>query len=319
MSITTSRGYIKPQDPDDAEVYLATQLPPTLDLINTDIVALFAAVAAVGATQLVNGGMEVFQRGGSITANNAYAHDRWQLLLGGTSTCTITDDPTIVATGSGHAMKVAYVHGSAVSYVEQKLEHYLQLRGRTVTFSFLMAKAIAGGFRPYIMDSGVRYYGSTSTTTGAYLLLTVTRVVGAASTGVSVGWELSASDTSYVDNAVLNIGTTPQVYVPALLADDQARCLRYYWKLGPHPTFPHWSGYQGAGLTIAITLPFPVPMAVAPTLTLGGTWAYIGLGSALAADSATVNGCRITFVCTGLGNGGAYSNNSGYLAVEANP
>ena len=81
---------------------------------------------------------------------------------------SITDETAIVDTGSAHALKAVYVHGAAVSRIDQKLETFAQLRGRTVTFAVRVRKGVASSVRPYVVDSGVLIYGATDATTGAY-------------------------------------------------------------------------------------------------------------------------------------------------------
>lgn len=180
---------------------------------------------------LVNGGFEVNQRGGTVTATNAYAHDRWQILLGSSSTMTVTDETVLVDTGSGHALKAVYVH-SAASSVDQKIEDYLSLRGRTLTFAVRVRKGVANTARAYLADSGTKSYSASTTTTGAYETLVATRAIGAGATSVTVGVELAASDTVYLDNAVLVVGATAPAYAPLGPADEMDRCRRYYEVLG---------------------------------------------------------------------------------------
>lgn len=267
---------------------------------------------------LVNPGFEVCQRTGPFTAHLAYAHDRWQILLGGTSTITVTDEAVVVDVGNAKSLKAVYVHGSAVSYVDQKLEHYLRLRGRTITFAIRVRKGVASSVRPYIQDSGTRTYGATSATTGSFTTLSVTLAIGPAATSVTVGVELSISDTVYLDAATLAVGSAALDYIPLLDAEDLARCLRYYEVLGPAASPPIVQQYAAAGATFFATLVFGVRKAVAPTLTVGGTFAYVN-ASGVIFDTPTVYGCRFGAIATALGTAIVYSNSSGYLVIEANP
>lgn len=273
------------------------------------------AVATARANLLVNPGFEVHQRGGTVTADLAYAHDRWQLDLGGTSTCTVTDETATVDTGSGHALKAVYVHGSAVSLIDQKLEDYAQLRGRTVAFAIRVRKGVASSARPYIDDSGAKTYGSTTSTTGGFETLTVTLAIGAGATSVRVGVELSASDTVYLDNAVLVVGTTAPAFVPLPPADDLGRCQRYYQAIGGLDANEYAAVGQCTSTTAAILLVrYPVDMALAPTVTVSaaGDWAVAAAAggvvacTSLAASITTTRSTRlIAGVASGLAAGDA--------------
>jgi hypothetical protein len=297
-------------------------------------VDLVAAATAAPTQQLVSGGFEVLQRGaGPFTANLAYAHDRWQILLGGTSTISVTDETALVDTGSGHALKAVYVQGSAVSSIDQKVEQYLQLRGRTLTFAVRMRKGVASSGRVYIEDSGVRTYGTPTATTGAYETLSVTAPIGAAATAVHVGVELSASDTVYLDNATLGVGSAVQVYLPVDSALELARCMRYYQVLGGLDANEMIAIVQATTTTTALgPLRYPVPMAIAPTMTISAAGDFETLipsgpaqaVTALTGASITARSMRLTVtVAANLAAGAASvlraANVNARLILEANP
>lgn len=310
MSTATSLGFKKAIVGDLLDPYLMTDLAGTMDLLNGFLLAL----QAVGTTQLVNGGMEVNQRGGTVTADLAYAHDRFQFLKGGTSTISITDETTIVDTGSGHSLKAVYTHGSAVSYIDQKLEHYLALRGRTITFAIRVRKGVASSVRPYIQATGARTYGATSVTTGAFTTMTVTLAIPAGATSVTVGVELSISDTVYLDNATLCVGTAAMDYVPVQPADDLLRCQRFYQEIGGQNTTEFVSVLQAFSTTDAFGfIPLPVEMMATPTGTVSAAadWSvFSAAGAAIACTTFTLiptkRGSRLTIaVAAGLVAGNA--------------
>lgn len=333
---TANRNYPKEQGTDNWKTALKTTIPAAIDLIDTDVAALLTAdttetnaraaadtamTAALATSLLVNGGFEVFQRGGTVTADLAYAHDRWQLDLVGSSTCTITDDISIVDAGSGHSLKAVYVQGSAASFVDQKLEDYRQLRGKTVTFAVRVVKGVASSVRPYIQDSGTRTYGATSATVGSFTTMTVTLAIGAAATSVTVGVELSISDTVYLDNATLCLGSVAGLYTPLHPADDLRRCQRYYWEVGGLLATEFVTAMQAQSATAADgVMTFPVEMAATPTVTVSAAadWRVLtaaGTGAACTALSttATRRNCRFSAtVASGLvaGNASILSANS---------
>lgn len=305
----------------------------TADLVAAGKLGVGGLNVAAAPSQVVNGGFEVNQRGGTVTANNAYAHDRWQILLGGTSTISVTDETAVVDAGSGHALKAVYVHNAA-SRVDQKIENYLQLRGRTVTFQVRVRQGAAASARAYVEDSGSRTYSATQATTGAYLTFAVSLAIGAAATAVRVGVELGASDTVYLDNAVLTVGSAAADYVPLDPATELARCLRYYQTWGGE----HASQFLAVGQCWATTraqvyLPFQVPLGGAPTVVVSSAshWGVYDAGAvlkaatAVTANNVTARGVYLdAAVASGLvaGNGTIMAANgtlSARVSAEWNP
>ena len=286
--------------------------------LTVDGVNVGDAAATARANLLTNGGFEVNQRGGTVTATNAYAHDRWQLLLGGTSTATVTDETALVDTGSGHALKAVYVHGSGLTYIDQKIEDYAGLRGRMVTFAVRVRKGAAASVRAYVQDSGTRLFGVTTATTGAYATISATVLVGAAATGVTVGVELSASDTVYLDNAVLVVGATAPTYVPLHPADEMQRCQRYYEVMGGTAALA-LNAYSGAGAILTVTHRYRAVKPITPTVLVNGSWAVSNCTqptvSTIGLDSFTLSA---TVTATGAA---AYNPNStdDTITVESNP
>jgi hypothetical protein len=288
-TLTTPHNLIKTVGGDNWRSALKTDLPANMEIIN----------AGLSRNLLTNPGFEVFQRGGTITADLAYAHDRWQLDLAGSSTCTITDETTTVDTGSGHALKAVYVHNTA-SIVDQKIEDYLQLRGRTITFAVRVRKGVASSAYPYISDSGSKTYGATTATTGAYETLSVTLAIGASATSVRAGVELRISDTVYLDSATLHVGSAAVAYTPLPPAEDLARCQRYYEVLFG-ATDQGFRGYQLIGAPIYQMVGYRATKAVTPTVTKNGTWAVSNCGqpSAVAATGKDQIMLGITATATG--------------------
>lgn len=324
MTATTTRlGLLKGIGSDNARDYLKTSLAASLDVLD----------GAIGpADLLTNGGFEVNQRGGTVTANNAYAHDRWQHLLGGTSTGTITDETTIVDTGSGHALKWVYTQGTANSSIDQKIEDYLSLRGRTVSFRIRVRQGVASTVRAYISDSGTKTYSATQATTGSYLTFTITLAIGAAATSVRVGVELSASDTVYLDNASLVEGATAVPYVPLHPAENLARCERYLERIGGDAaTFePIGIGYCLSTTVARLAPVWRVEKAVTPTITFStaGHFRVLTAGATTVTGTGSANvskksGLLDFTVASGLtaGDGCAVTsqNASANLTIEANP
>jgi hypothetical protein len=149
--------------------------------------------------------------------------------------------------------------------------------------------------------------------------LTVTVTVPATETNLQVEVQFTASCTAYLDNAMLVVGAQPCDYVPMHPADDLARCLRYYELVGPSGSYPQLTGYvAAAGQNVGQSLPLAAKKAVTPTTTVMGTFNYSN-ATALSSFNPCVSGIYLQIGGSAAGQVVAYSNNSGYIAVEANP
>jgi hypothetical protein len=196
---------------------------------------LAGGTIAPPANLLVNGGLEIWQRGpGSFSANNAYTADRWRINLASSSTMSVVRESATVDTGSTYAAQIVYTHVSGSAF-EQKLENFTELRGRTISFSARVRTSTPGACLLRILTQGTGGASVTSGTHtggGTYETLSVTATIGAAVSEVTVGLLLSVSCTAFLDNVMLVIGSAPASYVPLQPADDLARCMRYYETLG---------------------------------------------------------------------------------------
>lgn len=229
---------------------------------------LGADVARLNA--LVNPGFEIWQRGTSFAgmANNAFACDMWQFSKGGTSALTVDRESSIIDTGSQYSAKLTYTHNTASTF-RQKLEHVLQLRGRTVTFTVRVRANAATAVRLCITDSAGSTNGSYHAGNSAFATLSVTRTIDAAATSLHVEIKLDATVTAYVDNATVVTGTVASDFIPVHPEGDWARCQRYYQVVGGGAASQYF-GLAGCTTTTAawISIPLFVEMGGAPSVSV---------------------------------------------------
>lgn len=272
---------------------------------------------------IVNGGMEVVQRGaGPFTADLAYTHDRWQIKKNaGTSTFSVAPETTVIDARSAQSLKNVYGHGSAIGAIEQKIEHWAQLKGETVTFSIRMRQTVASGAAAYIADGVGTTIGATVTTTGAFVTLTITRTLSASATTLLVGVLFSVSGTYYLDNATLCLGDRALDYEALPPEDDLRRCLRYYEVHGGYANalIVRAVDSNGAGRFFNQSMRYYVPKGGTPTVTKNGTWTVSNCGQP-AAGSVSADGYDISSTTTA--GGSAAFNCAGAsttITVEWNP
>lgn len=286
------------------------------------------ATGTTVANQLTNGGFELWQRGaGPFTGQGLWTADRWQINLAGTDAISVSKDLTSPAPNSGSktCAQVVFTLGSGAGasslYSNMLLSEFL-LVGQTVSLSVRVrcstANAVRIGVNNYTGTSNWTY-SSFHTGSGNYETLTVTATLSLTASYAQPAILFAASCTAFVDNAMLVVGSQAVDYIPLHPADDLARCLRYYEKIGPSTNYPELATYMSAGGGFWSPLPWAAKKAVTPTVTINGTFAYVNASGAAITGPPTVDGVAFGATATALGLCIVYSNNSGYITAESNP
>jgi hypothetical protein len=294
----------------------------TADLANAAVTNAKLASDTARANLLTNGGFEIWQRGnGPFTATGAFLADRWQLVLQGTSTATVTRETVTIDSGSFASLKIVYSH-NAGSAVQQKYE-FGGLWGRTVTYSMRVWASAANAVKLAIFGSATSIAQSAYHPGGStWQTLSVSTTVAGNETNFYVQVSLDASCTAYLDNAVLVVGSQAADYAPLHPADDLARCLRYYEKLGgANAVLWCGNGWSGANNSpVGQTFFYAVKKAVVPTLTKVGTWSASGCGQAVAdlSDTSTFRIYALTNTTSASVSWGTVDATT-YVTAEANP
>jgi hypothetical protein len=274
--------------------------------------------------QLSNPGMEAWQRGnGPYTANGVFTSDRWQIVLSGTDTLSVSRDTGTVDAPSAADAACTYVHGTGSSTVlQQPLEQWAQLRGRPLSLTIRASTTTPNVVRAFIYDNvNGTTYSAAHPGTGGYQTLTLTVTTAASATQIIVGVSFQAgSATAYIDNCTLVLGAQPANYEPLHPAEELERCQRYYEQIGGAADGSIIiQGYAAnAGFYVYTTLPYKTEKPVTPTVTIVGTWTYNN-ASALTASPAGVRALRSQVQITAVGYGYAVNNTGGPITVEANP
>lgn len=293
--------------------------------VATDTISLsdYNAIAAdineligrAGRNLLVNGSFENWQLGaGPFTADLAYTADMWQIDLVGGSTISVSKETTVVD-NSLTSMGVAYTHSSA-SVIQQKLEDYLHLRGKTLALSVRVRCNTALTASISIRDNTGVTVGSVALAANTWTTITVVRAINAAATSITVELNLGATATYYFDNAMLVLGPNATEFVPLHPAEDLARCQRYI-----EIVYGEIAGRAAAGEVMGYHLPFKVTkFSASPTVTKVGTWTVINCAQPLYARH-TQNGITMYTTVTATGFAQTYPSNvaTDYFRVECYP
>ena len=267
-----------------------------------------------GKNALINGGMDIWQRGVSFNTNNTtlYTADRWTVYTS-TST-TISQETSVVPTGYKYAMKALAGGSSTTLYISQTIEtlNSLQFAGQTVTFSAYVSASTATNMTISISYSTNVDNASTGSwtyitsgngnagTSGAYARISGTTTVPSNAKSLLVTVTPTSSSTIasgvavYVTGVQLELGSVPTAFSRAggTLQGELAACQRYYvrWQstLDPYQRMGFGSASSTTRTRILINLPV-LMRGSGPSATDYSTLAVYDGVTVTAATAITLN------------------------------
>jgi hypothetical protein len=256
------------------------------------------SLQAAGKNAVINGGMDIWQRGTSnVTTYLAYTADRWQKGGGthfGISRTTVSDttnlpfiqyaarmqrtssSTTTTLMDFGYSMETAdtikFVGQTVtLSFYARKGANYSGAAGASFGFALYTGtgtdQSILGG---YTGSAATLNMGATLTTTMARYQATVTIPTTATELGLYFSYTPTgtAGANDYVDitGVQLEIGSVATAFQTATgtLQGELAACQRYYWRNTSTTTYGQMGiGWGYATATAMITITNPVPMRTA--------------------------------------------------------
>jgi hypothetical protein len=210
-----------------------------------------AASPYVNKNRLINGAMQVWQRGTSVTTSGGYTADRWNEVSGNSNQhIQSTDAPT----NFGYSMQIIGVGGN----INQRIEslNCQDLSGQTVTVSFWVKNTsgtdslIAALYYANTADtfSSLTQVGSTVTISSnpssswTQYTTTFTSLPAGSKNGLSLYLARTGtgavSTTWYMTGVQLEIGSTATPFERRLYNQELANCQRYYEKSYAQGTVP---------------------------------------------------------------------------------
>ena len=275
---------------------------------------------AAGRNFIINGGMDVWQRGttGFGTSTGTYTADRW--VLGSSSTTVTRDTDVPVSPYFNYSLKMV---GTSDNSLIQRVEsaNSTLLAGQTITFSFYAKRTSGAGaldvrfYYPSAVDNfaSTTQIGSTvvvsASPSSSWTRYSVTASIG---TNITAGLQIlinnTGAATTFITGAQLELGSVATTFSRSggNIQGELAACQRYYAKSYENsvtvPTNSAAGGlnFANAGastpnLTYLTTVRLPVTMRTAPTVTIYSFTSSQtgrvsdGAGTDLAAGSGTLN------------------------------
>jgi len=256
----------------------------------------YQASQAAGRNTVINGGLDVWQRGTSFTGvtNGSYTADRWKMTAFATGlNTTVTQDTSVPNSASKYSIKVLQAASatSVTEYAARQLfetSQILQLCGNTVTLSFwyrsnltgshavrLYASPMTGGtdvstaFTVSAADTWEKKVINFSSFAG---VTTASTAPTAEAAGLDIGFNvfnsasrttLAASDYFQIAQVQLETGSVNTSFTRAggTIQGELAACQRYYWRQTPtNNNGIYGIGVVGDAAYAIITIPLPATM-----------------------------------------------------------
>jgi hypothetical protein len=283
----------------------------------------YQATVAAGKNAIINGGMDIWQRGTSFTPTSAafnYCADRWYSLLEtGTSGMTITRS-TDAPAGFQYSLRTQRTNGTTgtgrpLIYTAVETSNSIPFAGQTVTMSLWVKKGAnysGGAFSPIIYSgtgtdqggypsiwSGAVGQTLTITPTTSWVRYSTTYAVPSNATqlGIQTGWVPSgtagADDSLYFTGVQIEIGSVATQFTRTggSIQGELAACQRYYYRsypnlaYGTHPA----QGQAQTTTSIAYNVNLPQSMRVTPTAVEFSNLAAFDSNNVLALSGITLD------------------------------
>ena len=262
----------------------------TINLLQTSTLSV-----AAGKNGIINGGMDIWQRGTSFTNVNGYAVDRWYVNRNGAVAGCTASQSTDVPAGFQFSLKTQRVAGNTGTqsidmYYGLESKDSYRFRSQTVVLSFYAKVGAnysggASGLTARILSGTATdaspFSGSTTVATSSPALtttwtrFTLTGTFGASITQafVQFGWSptgtAGADDSVFITGVQLELGSYATTFSRAggTIQGELAACQRYYYRSSSTGTYGVINGYGYAVSTsnAQYSVYLPVQMRIMPT------------------------------------------------------
>jgi len=268
-----------------------------VNLATTTVTGILPAANTVanlspGNNLVINGAMQIWQRGVSQTTTGYGCVDRFKNYVSGT--VTFSQETTGLPSGFVYALK--WTTGAATSYGQSRhfieTENVKALRGKTLTASaYVKVSSTYSGVATWEI-----YYSTGGDVSGSsWANLNPTNVISASASDASSDYKRISCNVTIPANAVgiyvgivpsavqasgvtcsmtgvqLESGTVATPFNHRSYGQELALCQRYYYVFGGEGAAPNIQGYgKGGDNTFGFT--YPTNMRASPSGATSGTW-----------------------------------------------
>ena len=251
-------------------------------------------VALSNRNLIINGAMQVWQRGLTQTSTGFGCVDRWKNTVSGTT--TFSQDTASLPTGFEYALR--WTTGASSSYGQSR--QYLEtstvkiLRGRTLTASSYVK--VSGSYSGYVTWEIAYSTTSDSAAGNTWVQLTETSVVTASASDASSDYKRISCNVDIPSNAVglyigivpsatqasgqwvsvtgvqLEVGDVATPFEHRIYGEELALCQRYYYRLNANANYSRWGdGCWDTVTQASLIFPILVPMRSSPSVDSTGS------------------------------------------------
>jgi len=285
-----------------------------LTKVTTGTISDGAIESLKGRNLIINGAMQVAQRGTSTTAINEYLIDRWRS-YGGPMTHTFSQvDDIATYPVTRYALKVQRTAGDTntseygIATGLESIDSY-PLTGETVTLSFkarcgadfsptsnvLRSRIVAGSGTDAspVAFAEVTNAAQNNTLTTSVQTFTQSATISSSAKQVAVRFDINPTGTAGADDwfevteVQLELGSTATPFEHETYGETLAKCQRYYQSFGGDNNFDNYAGRSYGTGSAFWSVPLSVPLRTSPTLTFSGT--IRAFGSSGYSDSTSLS------------------------------
>ena len=266
-----------------------------------DLAGSADAGGLTGRNLIINGAMQVAQRGTSSTSAGYVSLDRWYVNQSGGST-TFSQETNTNPSETDGLQRYARLNVSTSSdftSIRQPIEDVTSVQAGTVTLSFY-AKGTAPTGGLYVW--GTQNFGSggsadvsianvqiTASLTSSWVRYTAQitipsidgKTIGVGSyLLLNIGQYSNTATTAYdlnITGVQLELGSTATPFEHRSFGDELARCQRYYYAIDQNTVGSIYTAFVGTGYSSTqcnFQVSFPVQMRVSPTMSYNSGAGY---------------------------------------------
>lgn len=235
---------------------------------------------------IINGAMQVAQRGTSETGASGYLLDRWKKQSATIANATFSQDTADTPDGFRYALKVLATGSSAYIQLGQAIEfkNMAHVVGKTVTLSYRAKTNLSFDSRirsrtdtedAETVFSAATLSVVTESASTAWKLFTHTFTVPTATLAMSVDFSAGAlvsGDYFQITGVQLEVGDTATPFEHRSYGQELALCQRFYHRTDTVTSGGGKRNFNNTGNfgAINVSYDYPVTMRAAPTLQVYG-------------------------------------------------